>query len=197
MKLKVVSNTKAFLDKLADKETKKISLAEVIANAVVLYIDQNDAETVEKLKLQIDIIKGLPFPEVIVKPGKTENSLQSIVQFSGPVDKSLMFDVPVSMTQENTDQLIWDISNVFDSASGDDEIANVRNAIPEPFIREETILPPLDPCPYGKIKYNIDLKKKEIMIPGVTCETQHFDCSTLPMKFYSFSGKPATTPSEY
>ena len=67
----------------------------------------------------------------------------------------------------------------------------------EPFIREETILPPLDPCPYGKIKYNIDLKKKEIMIPGVTCETQHFDCSTLPMKFYSFSGKPATTPSEY
>ena len=101
------------------------------------------------------------------------------------------------MTQGNTEQLIQDITTVFETASNDDEIENDPNAIPQLWVRKETLLPSLDPCPYGEIKYDIDLSTKAITIPGVTCEPQNFDCSTLPMKFYSFSGRPASTTSEY
>ena len=126
-KLRNASKTKSFLDKLAREETKKISLAEVIANAVVIYIDQTDEGSIKNLKLKVDIIKGLSFPVIDVRPGNNKDSLQSNVQFPGQVDKSLLFNIPVTMAEENMDQLIEDISNAFDSASDANEITNVSN----------------------------------------------------------------------
>ena len=81
-KLTKASATKSFIDKLTNEETKQVTLAEVIANSVAIYIAQNQVASANKLDLQIDIVKGLEFPEIVVKPGNAENKLQSIVLYN-------------------------------------------------------------------------------------------------------------------
>ena len=194
-KLTKASATKSFIDKLTNEETKQVTLAEVIANSVAIYIAQNQVATANKLDLQIDIVKGLEFPEIVVKPGNAENELQSIAKFPGVIDRSLTVEIDISNNLENLDQLASDISESFDTFSNENnEEIDGQNGNTLPKLRQDSIQPP--PCSEDVFEPNINLRSGELSLPGVTCTLQPIDCSTLPMKFYSFSGKPASTTSK-
>ena len=193
MKLEEALVSKSLLDNLA----KQVTLAEVIANSVAIYIAQNQVATANKLDLQIDIVKGLEFPEIVVKPGNAENELQSIAKFPGVIDRSLTVEIDISNNLENLDQLASDISESFDTFSNEnnEEIDGQNgNTLPKQSLRQDSIQPP--PCSEDVFEPNINLRSGELSLPGVTCTLQPIDCSTLPMKFYSFSGKPASTTSK-
>ena len=196
-KLTKASATKSFIDKLTNEETKQVTLAEVIANSVAIYIAQNQVASANKLDLQIDIVKRLEFPEIVVKPGNAENELQSIVKFPGVIDRSLAVEIDISNNLENLDQLASDISESFDTFSNENNEENDGqngNTLPKQSLRQDSIKPP--PCSEDVFEPNINLRSGELSLPGVTCTLQPIDCSTLPMKFYSFSGKPASTTSK-
>ena len=191
-KLKQTLSSKLFLDKMMHTDTRKIRLAEVIANAVSIHLVQSQDITIEKILLQLEIRKDQQLPEVIVKPSPiSEKYLQSIVKFPGLIDKSIAFEIPISMdSHRDVDQLTNDISNAFahEDVIGISEIDDM-NTIPKP-------TPGLPPCTEVNSDSTIDLRSGQLTIPGLTCTVQNIDCSSLPMTFYSFSGKLAESTSK-
>ena len=77
--LEKLSMTTSFLEKLADSnEMKKVTIPEIIANAVGLYANEGKSiDSIEKLELKIEMMEFFPFPEIDVQPSKNENLLQA------------------------------------------------------------------------------------------------------------------------
>ena len=82
-----------------------------------------------------------------------------------------------------------------------------EDTIPKQFVRQETtdirgaasssfpssLLPP---CTDVNSESTIDLRSGQLTIPSITCKVESMNCSSLPMTFYSFSGKLAKSTSK-
>ena len=154
MKLEEALVSKSILDNLANQETKQVTLAEVIANSVAIYLGQNQETDANKLDIQIDTMTGQKFPEIVIKQGGSGNELISVVKFPGAVKVNLTFQVQIPKIPENMDQLVSDITKSFDTFSEmeDDSktIFDNRNNLLASVFREEELLDemktPLPPC---------------------------------------------------
>ena len=151
MKLGEALVSKSILDNLANQETKQVTLAEVIANSVAIYLGQNQETDANKLDIQIDTMTGQKFPEIVIKQGGSGNELISVVQFPGAVKVNLTFQVQIPKIPENIDQLVSDITNTFsEMADNSNTYFDNRNNLLASVFREEELLDkmktPLPPC---------------------------------------------------
>ena len=144
MKLGEALVSKSILDNLANQETKQVTLAEVIANSVAIYVGQNQETDANKLDIQIDNTKEQKFPEIVIKPGSSENDLLSIVKFPGEIKINHTFQVQIPKIPENIDQLVSGITKSFNTVS---ELADNSNSyfdnrdnLMAPILREEELL---------------------------------------------------------
>jgi hypothetical protein len=143
-KLEKVLISKSLLDNFANQETKQVTLAEVIANSVAIYVSQNQETEANKLDIQIDTVPGQKFPEIVIKPGSSENKLLSIVKFPGEIKKNITFQVQIPKIPENIDQLVSDITKSFNTfselADNSNSYFDNRDNLLEPILREEELL---------------------------------------------------------
>merc|ERR1712008_430390 len=144
MKLEEALVSKSLLDNLANQGTKQVTLAEVIANSVAIYVGQNQEIDANKLDIQIDTVTGQKFPEIVIKQGASENELLSDVKFPGAIKMNLTFQVQIPKIPENIDQLVSDITKSFNTVS---EVADnsksyfdKRDNLMAPVLREEELL---------------------------------------------------------
>merc|ERR1719278_1673248 len=144
MKLEEALVSKSLLDNLANQETKQVTLAEVIANSVAIYLGQNQETDANKLDIQIDTVKGQKFPEIVIKPGSSVDELLSIVKFPGEIKINLTFHVQIPKIPENIDQLVSDITKSFNTVSemagNSNSYFDNRNNLISPVLREEELL---------------------------------------------------------
>ena len=115
------SPTSAFLDKIENKEIDKISLADVIANTVAAYVEQDQNNPPPKdLGVKVETNQDLKNPEIEVKPSEKETLLITAVKLPGSQDLNVKFEVPVSLTPNRASidvkQLAKEVSNGFDDA---------------------------------------------------------------------------------
>ena len=88
------SPTSAFLDKIENKEIDKISLADVIANTVAAYVEQDQNNPPPKdLGVKVETNKDLKNPEIEVKPSEKETTLITAVKLPGSQDLNVKFEV--------------------------------------------------------------------------------------------------------
>ena len=151
MKLEEALVSKSLLDNLANQETKQVTLAEVIANSVAIYLGQNQETDANKLDIQIDTMTGQKFPEIVIKQGGSENELLSDVKIPGAIKVNLTFQVQIPKIPENIDQLVSDITNTFsEMADNSNTYFDNRNNLLASVFREEELLDkmktPLPPC---------------------------------------------------
>ena len=119
--------------------------------------------------------------------------MQSIVKFPGSIDQSIAFEIPISMdSHRDVDQLTNDISNAF-ARESDIGISEIGQETIDDIEGSTSGLPP---CTEVNSESTIDLRSGQLTIPGLTCTVQNIDCSSLPMTFYSFSGKLAESTSK-
>merc|ERR1712008_508810 len=144
MKLEEALVSKSLLDNLANQGTKQVTLAEVIANSVAIYVGQNQEIDANKLDIQIDTVKGQKFPEIVIKQGASENELLSDVKFPGAIKMNLTFQVQIPKIPENIDQLVSDITKSFNTVSemadNSKSYFDKRDNLMAPVLREEELL---------------------------------------------------------
>merc|ERR1712008_132694 len=144
MKLEEALVSKSLLDNLANQGTKQVTLAEVIANSVAIYVGQNQEIDANKLDIQIDTVTGQKFPEIVIKQGASENELLSDVKFPGAIRMNLSFQVQIPKIPENIDQLVSDITKSFNTVSEMADNSNSyfdnRDNLVAPALREEELL---------------------------------------------------------
>merc|ERR1712008_74178 len=144
MKLEEALVSKSLLDNLANQGTKQVTLAEVIANSVAIYVGQNQEIDANKLDIQIDTVTGQKFPEIVIKQGASENELLSDVKFPGAIKMNLTFQVQIPKIPENIDQLVSDITKSFNTVSEMADNSNSyfdnRDNLVAPALREEELL---------------------------------------------------------
>ena len=100
-----LAKTIKFLEKLADGKDKKVSLPEIISNAVILYAKQGKSvEAIERLKLRIEMMEEFQFPELDVNPGLIEEELKVTVRIPGE-DEMINFHVNIPKIDNSIDKL--------------------------------------------------------------------------------------------
>ena len=99
-----LSKTIKFLERLADGKDKKVSLPEIISNAVILYAKQGKSvEAIERLKLRIEMMEEFQFPELDVNPGLIEEELEVTVRIPGE-DEMINFHVHIPKIDDSIDK---------------------------------------------------------------------------------------------
>ena len=100
-----LAKTIKFLERLADGKDKKVSLPEIISNAVILYAKQGKSvEAIERLKLRIEMMEEFQFPELDVNPGLIEEELKVTVRIPGE-DEMINFHVNIPKIDDSIDKL--------------------------------------------------------------------------------------------
>ena len=100
-----LAKTIKFLERLADGKEKKVSLPEIISDAVILYAKQGKSvEAIERLKLRIEMMEEFQFPELDVNPGLIEEELEVTVRIPGE-DEMINFHVNIPKIDDSIDKL--------------------------------------------------------------------------------------------
>ena len=100
-----LAKTIKFLERLADGKEKKVSLPEIISDAVILYAKQGKSvEAIERLKLRIEMMEEFQFPELDVNPGLIEEELKVTVRIPGE-DEMINFHVNIPKIDDSIDKL--------------------------------------------------------------------------------------------
>ena len=99
-----LAKTIKFLERLADGKEKKVSLPEIISDAVILYAKQGKSvEAIERLKLRIEMMEEFQFPELDVNPGLIEEELKVTVRIPGE-DEMINFHVNIPKIDDSIDK---------------------------------------------------------------------------------------------
>ena len=180
MKLEEALVSKSILDNLANQETKQVTLAEVIANSVAIYLGQNQETDANKLDIQIDTMTGQKFPEIVIKQGGSGNELLSDVKIPGAIKINLTFQVQIPKIPENIDQLVSDITNTFsEMADNSNTYFDNRNNLLASVFREEELLDkmktPLPPCEIDIRSGLLELDNCDPNLPNLLANERDFE----------------------